>query len=301
MIFSNFFEDSLGLEIKRQGKNAFPLKVYPERIKQGITVIKDNCLQVVDGNAEDDLFTKSIRDVIKKSPEVLETELLKGVTVGEVLADTEDNPIITVLAKSVSFFANVPTVISYVNMGAKGVLVQLLAGACSFTFPNIGARAPLERCNLVDTTNRNESEDYTGSKITELADTVDTESNYNFKSECVRTVLVNVGADGSIRSRVLKDWSYIFDDTQINAHRVSTQKSKQAEKDRKYLLEVQRKQAEAEDRRIREAKKAEEEAIALEKEKAKQAKKSKFIEMPEDDSNGRSAGADMFLNIVRGS
>lgn len=127
--------------------------------------------------------------------------------------DTEDNPMITVLAKAVHFFEGVKTFVKFVNIGENEVLVCLVYGACMFEFYD-GDTLVCQRCDNHDVYNA-KSYRYTGKDLRSIVSVVDEKSGYDMYNDMVNAVVVNIkqvkGGEASKSYRYIRRMSHMFD------------------------------------------------------------------------------------------
>lgn len=155
--------------------------------------------------------------------------------------DTEENPLITVLAKAVHFFEGVKTFVKFIHVGNDAVLVCLVYGACMFEFYD-GDTLVCQRCDSHDVYNT-KSYRYTGSDLRSIVSVVDENSGYDLYNDMVNAVVVNIrpvkGGEPSKSYRYIRRMSYMFDSRGLN---IGIKKAEEKKK----RLEMLKERAEAE-------------------------------------------------------
>lgn len=265
MYFSNLL-DARGVgEFQRSAKSGtIPfIGSVAERSAVGHVRLVDNKI-IVDDVAEGDLFLKGIQDD-SNSP-FLE-KYKTGLLCKEVL-DTDENPMIVVLAKSIKFYVGVKTFVKFINIADDAVMACLVYGACEFTFDD-GVSVALQRCNTADLDGRKVKE-FSAKDLREHCSVVDKESGYNLEWDCVNAMIVNITSEFSGSYKTVKEQVDIFktDDLEkarvraVEKKRIAEEEAKrQAEQRKQFMAELEKKQREQEEKEAkekadREAKKA---------------------------------------------
>lgn len=205
-----------------------------------------------------------------------------------VIKDTDENPLIVVLAKSIKFFAGVSTYIKYITLEEGYVLAMLVYGACEFTFAD-GTGVAMQRCNTSNIEDRTAIE-YTGKTISELSDLEDPESGYKLNNDIVNAVIVNIVSNNGktysgVKYKTLKSHTKLFNSTRLIEARKKAVLKKEKEEQRKQEMLEARKKAEIEAKRK-----------AMEKEREEKMEVDKQFGVV----NGVNQGAVAFMNAVRG-
>lgn len=247
-----------------------------------------NTLVVRQGNVPvaEDLFMQGLT-CENGSAKVLGEKSKLSLTFNDI-KDTEDNPLIVVLAKSIKFYAGVSTYVKYITMEDGYVLAMLVFGACEFTFGD-GTSVAMQRCNSSILEDRTTYE-YNGKTICELSDIEDSESGYKLNNDIVNAVIVSFSSNNGksyngVRYKTLKSHTKMFNFTRLaEAKRKAAAKREKEEQRKQEMLEA-RKKAEIEARR---------KAMEKEKEEKKEVEKQFGV------VNGVNQGAVAFMNAVRG-
>lgn len=204
------------------------------------------------------------------------------------IKDTDENPLIVVLAKTIKLYAGVTTYIKYITMEDGYVLAMLVYGACEFTFSD-GTSVAMQRCNTSYLDERTKIE-YTGKSICELSELEDEESGYKLNNDIVNAVIVSFSSNNGkafngVRYKTLKRHTKMFNPSRLEAAKKKAEEKRMKEEQRKQELLEARKQAEIEAKRK-----------ALEK----QQKEKEEVEKQFGTVNGVNQGAVAFMNAVRG-
>lgn len=297
MYFSNLFNSVYKSDRGgRKGTIPFECSISEKVSPDTHVVLEDNkiCLKHDISDKNNDLFLFGL------NPEDMNTKVLGeksrlSLTYNDI-KDTDENPLIVVLAKSIKFYAGVSTYIKYINIG-KDVLAMLVFGACEFTFPD-GTSVAMQRCNSSYLEERIKFE-YTGEDLSKTSILEDKESGYRYNNEAVNSVIVSYTSskgtafDG-VKYRTVLNHVNVFDSSKLEEAREKANK-------RKKLLEQEKQ------RKLEERKKAEERARlkAIKEEKNKQEKvnkqfKSNNHETVEIPTSGRvNNGALAFMNAIK--
>lgn len=286
MFFANLIGEKGVGEFKRfNRKNTIPfLNNISELYEDAQVQLKNEKLVVEKGNPEDDIFKK---DLLGDKNKVYLEKLGCKMTVGQ-LADTEDNPMFTVLSTEVKFYVGVPSLIKYIHIGNGIFALCLVYGACEFKCFD-GSYVPMSRNITVDLSGRNLTVPYTDDKLREMASTVDKESGYDMAFDVVNAVLVNVKNEYVSNYKTAKDAFYILSTVNRDEKRkLMSQKKAEEEARREAKREENKKFMEAHHKK-EEAKKQEE--------VEKQFKKPKNVKLPKVEEG--STGAQNFMAALR--
>lgn len=292
MYFSNLLDERGVGTFER--KRSFPfVNQYNERSVEAGVVVGENTLQVVEGG--EDLFLKGM------TAEDMSAKFLEGAKSGLTyrdVADTETNPMITVLARSVKLYVGVKTFLKYINIADDMVLACLVYGACEFTFDD-GVSVALQRCNETNLDGKKTVE-FTGKMLRESGGVFDKESNWTNRDDVVNAVLFQVVGEHSWNSKNIREMSVVFNDANLKIEREKEARRKQkAEEERLKHEEWKKQQAKlAEEAAKRAAEKEEQEKAEKAAAAAKRAAKKK--ESAGQKEVSQKVGAQMFLDIVAG-
>lgn len=290
MYFSNML-CSEGKIFVRGGKEG----TYPfvcdavERVSVGAVTLKNK--QLVVGNPSEDILCKEIREHQQKS-DIYNKEVGCKLTYGQV-ADTEENPLITVLCRGIYFYEGVKSFIKFVNLGSQGILACLVYGACDFEFDD-GEVVPMQRCN--DQSLDRKRHYYTGEKLMQCFYAEDKESGYNYAYDAVFGGLVNIGivkGEMSFKYRTVKDKTYLFCSEGIEAAREKERKRKEEAAKRAEAHRLERARMQEAYNRAQIEKANQEKA-----EKAEKVKKTRTTKKENVVTESGSAGAAAFLQAV---
>lgn len=289
MIFANLVGDKGVGRFERSKKAGVPfINNVSELYEDARVVFRDNALQVVmDGSAEEDIFMKDL------SGEGNYQESTKcGMTVAQV-ADTEENPLIAVMAEGVKFYEGIPTLVKYVHVEQGMFVLCLMYGACEFQC-NDGTFIPMTRNITTYTEGRSLTSVYTDSKLKEIASTVDKESDYDMAYDIVNAVLIDAKNEFVCKYKTVRDAEYILSTVGRDARRaVLAKKKAEAEAREEARRESNRKFME--ERRAKEEREKEE---AVKEQFAKPEK----VKVPKETVKKReegSKGAKNFMAALR--
>lgn len=262
---------------------------FIDRVNVGAVTIKEK--QLVVGGSSEDIFCRDIAEHQQKS-DIYNKEVGCKLTYGQV-ADTEENPLITVLCKGIYFYEGVKSFIKFINLGSEGVLACLVYGACDFEFFD-GDVVTMQRCN--DQSLDRKRYYYNGAKLMQCFYAEDKESGYNYAYDAVFGGIISIGVlkgEMNFRYRTVKDKTYLFSTEGIEAAREKERKRKEeaARKAEAHRLERARMQEEYNRSQIEKAK---QESM----EKAEKAKKTRTTKKEEVVTELGSAGAAAFLQAV---
>ena len=288
MYFSNLMDEAgVGLFRRSSGYGVIPFESdVSDRTAEKRVLLGEGKLYVdSDG---DDVFMKGLDS--DTSEEFL-PGFKTGLTCREV-ADTEENPLIVVFAKSIKFYSGVKTLVKYVNMGNDSVLVMLVYGACEYTFPD-GTAVAIQRCSDAVLDGR-EVREFSPSELRDAGRLVDVESGYNMAYDCVNALLVNISA-GSSSYRVVKDLVRVFSDSGLKRERERVAEHKRRMEELARQKAEERKAREEADRVRREKEK---ELKELEESEKSSKRNSRVKKSTEEVFESSSAGAAAFLDAV---
>lgn len=286
MFFANLIGEKGVGEFKRLNrKNTIPFINNTSELYEDAQVqLKDGKLVVEKGNPEDDVFKK---DMLTDEHSVYLEKLGCKMTVGQ-LADTEENPMFTVLSDSVKFYVGVPSLIKYIHIGNGIFALCLVYGACEFKCFD-GSYVPMSRNITVDLSGRELTAPYTDEKLREMASTVDKESDYDMAFDVVNAVLVDVKNKYVSRYKTVKDAVYVLSTVNRDERRRLLSQKKEEE-------EARRKAKKEENKKFMEAQKEKARAIQQE-EVEKQFAKPKNTKLPKVEEG--STGAQNFMAALR--
>lgn len=288
MYFSNLIGGRF--ESKRDNRTgSVPFKCeYEESVLPDAHVVLDkntNTLVVRQGDVpeEQDLFMHGFN--VENGSAKIMGEKSKVSTTYNDIKDTDENPLIAVLAKSIKFYAGVTTYIKYITLEDGYVLAMLVFGACEFTFAD-GTEVAMQRCNTSILDGRLKFE-YTGKTICELSDIEDPESGYKLNNDMVNAVVVNYTSTNGktfngVRYKTLKIHTRIFNFTRLAEAKRKAAAKKEREEQKKQEMLLARKAAELE---------------AKKKAKEQEMEEQKAIDQQ---FSGVNQGALAFMNAVRG-
>lgn len=246
---------------------------------------------VVDNDPNGDVFLKGITE--DSSSPFLE-KYKTGFTCREVM-DTESNPMIAVLARSIKFYVGIKTFVKFINIADDAVLACLVYGACEFTFDD-GVSVALQRCNTSDLDGRKLKE-FSGKELRELCNLEDKQSGYNLEWDSVCPVIVNLTSENTGVYKAVKEHMVLFTTEGLEAARVKAEeKKKQAEAEAKQR-EERRKQFEAEMKAKRKKQEEEEARKKAEKEAKRAARLNSKAKKEEVYETVNMSGA-AFLEII---
>lgn len=291
MYFSNLL-DSRGVGTFQRGSRAGVLPFVngiEERSAVGHVRVSDGRI-IVDELEDGDLFLKGIT-------EGTDAPFLDGYKTGllckEVL-DTENNPMIVVLAKSIKFYVGVKTFVKFINVAEDMVLACLVYGACEFTFDD-GTSVALQRCNTVDLDGKKVKE-FSAKDLREHCHVTDKESGYNLEWDCVCPLIVNITSDFSGNYKTVKEQINVFSTEQLEKARVkAAEKRRIAEEEAKRQEEIRKQRMAEFEKRQRE--KAEAEARAEEEKAAKRNARRRSKKATEEVEEVNVSAA-TFLDII---
>ena len=291
MYFSNLL-DARGVgEFQRKNKyGVIPfIGSVEERSAVGHVRVVDSKI-TVDENPEGDLFTKGIQE---NSDAPFLEGYKSGLLCKEVL-DTEENPMIVVLAKSIKFYVGVKTFVKFINISDDAVMACLVYGACEFTFDD-GTSVALQRCNTTDLDGKKVKE-FSAKDLREHCSVVDKESDYDLTWDCVNAVIVNLTSEFSGSYRTVKEQVNIFTTAGLERARVrAAEKKRLAEEEARRKEEERRLQMLEMEKRQKEREEAEAKEKA-EREAKKQAKRSSKKKADEYEAVNMSGAA--FLDFI---
>lgn len=297
MYFSNLLNERGVGEFKRNSRvGVIPFVGSVESGSvEGHVCIKDGKI-VVDEAGDGDLFMKGMEGD-KNSPYL---EVYKsGLTFGDV-ADTEENPLIVVLAKSIKFYVGVKTFIKFLNISNDAVMVCLVYGACEFTFDD-GTSVALQRCNLADLENKKVKE-FSAKDLREHCAVMAGEGkDYNIEWDCVNALLVNLTSEYSGSFRAVREECNIFSTAGIEKANERYQEKLKQKAEEQRIREERKKQFKLEQEAKEKAARLKEEEELKEKKAKRAASAKKKIEESQTVSGGQDASntkGRAFLDIV---
>lgn len=211
MYFSNMLDQNGVREYKRaSGDLVMPFNcTVGDRIAPMHVSVVNGSLVLSDSSNCKDIF-----NIPTEAPESgLFMEECCKLTCSQV-EDTEENPMITVLAKAVHFFEGVKTFVKFVNIGEDAVLVCLVYGVCMFEFYD-GDTLICQRCDSHDVYNNAKSYRYTGKDLRSMVSVIDEKSGYDMYNDMVNAVVVNIrqvkGGESSKSYRYIRRMAHMFD------------------------------------------------------------------------------------------
>ena len=185
MIFVNMLDDAGCKTYRTEKQGAIPFVVKDSGIVENVNIglTKNNTLEVVQGNQG--LFGKGLLGDDKEIylADKLPTKVNSNLTFAQV-KETEDNPLIIVLCKSIEVFDGVLANIQYMYIGEDAILACLIYGVCVFD------GVPMSRCNTQDTQGK-VSRVYKGKDILSFHDFKDKQSGYNYVWDVVCQTQIN--------------------------------------------------------------------------------------------------------------
>lgn len=285
MYFSNLLNSPYeNARDSKKGSMSFKVGSFDNRVVgDAHVVVEDGNLTVRTGNefADKDLFLHGF-NVEDMSSKVMGVKSKSSLTYNDI-RDTQDNPLIVVLARSIKFYAGVTTYIKYITMGSD-VLAMLVFGACEFTFAD-GSSVPMQRCNTSNLEERRTFE-YSGTDLLELSIIQDEESWYRMNDDMVNAVIVSyTSSKGTafdcVRYKTFKHHTKVFNTVRLEAAREKV-------RIKKAKIEVEK------------ARKQEEQRLAMLKaKKEKEEREREEQEEIDKQFTGVNAGALAFLNAIR--
>lgn len=264
MYFSNLLNESISNKREnRQGTVPFVCESSELTIADAHVVCENDILTVKTGDeaAKMDLFMHGLNG----SPEDLiipNKQYKLGITY-EDIKDTEENPLIVVLASSIKLYAGVTTYIKYITMD-NCIMAMLVFGACEFKFPD-GTCVPMQRCNSANLLERQTIE-YDSKSIVGLSRLEDSESNYVITNDVVNAVVVSFSSskgtsfDG-VKYKTIKSHVKVFNSKNIVAAREKERRRKEKVEQLRLKKINERKEAE----RLQRLKKEQEQQEELDK------------------------------------
>lgn len=276
MYFSNLLDGNVVRDFQRHtrtGTIPFVCSVN-ERAVEAEVILKDNQIVIGDIGEGENLFAKGLTG---EDSEVFLEKYKTGLTYKEI-KETEENPFIVVLAKSIKFYVGIKTYVKYINISDDFVLAMLVYGACEFTFED-GTSVPMQRCNATNLDNRTTVE-YSGKKLRECTKFECRESGYNLNHDVVSAVIVHIPNTSAYNYRSVSEHVLVFDNKNWEIA-----KSKAAE--RKAKLEEERLRKEEEKRQA-----------ALEAERKRKEEEEAKAKAVEQQFEEASVGAAAFLQAV---
>lgn len=234
MYFCNLFEETGVKTFKRFAKaGTLPfINDRADRLTEGYVAKVNNELRVVESE-EKNLF---LRGLSGSDSEEFLPKLKTNLTYADI-KDSQENPMIITLAKTIKFYQGVKTYIKYINISSNCVLVMLVFGACDVTFDD-GTEITFQRCNNSVLDGKRKYE-YTGETLRELSHLEDSECGYVLSNDVVNAVIVNKHNESCSSYRTVKDHVEIFDSKFVSAARKAyseAQRLKEEERARKVEL-----------------------------------------------------------------
>lgn len=230
MYFSNLLNESVfNKRDGRQGSMPFVCESSDLTVADAHVVCENEILTVKTGSdaAKKDLFMHGL-DGNPEDLVVPNKQYKLGITYGDI-QDTEENPLIVVLASSIKLYAGVTSYIKYITMD-NCIMAMLVFGACEFKFPD-GTCVPMQRCNSSNLTERQTIE-YDCKSILGLSRLEDGESKYVITNDVVNAVVVSFSSskgtsfDG-VKYKTMKSHVKVFNSKNIQAARDKERKRKE--------------------------------------------------------------------------
>lgn len=267
-------------------------------VEQKNVVFKDGVL-CLDTNEREDVFLKNL--FIKEDNEPFHSAYKRAETTYGQVKETEENPLVVVLAKGVKFYEGVPTYIRYINIDKDAVLVCLVYGACQFVYEDNGVETTIDmqRCMNKDFANKM-TETYNGKKLQELCKNTDKQSGYDVTADSVNAVVVSFRTNpitkvSSSSYKSVKEEFYVIDNSRLEKAREKAEAREKAKEQAEIEKLAARKEAEMKAREKAEAEMKEDISAITKGTKAT----GKDIELKEDKSTGVNKGAAMFMDALR--
>lgn len=241
---------------------------------KGFITVKDGKLVVTENEEDENIFRKGLVG----EPERLYLPDYKSTLTFKAIDDTEENPLIIVLCKSIKFYDGVPVNIKYIDLNGEAVLACLIYGACEFD------GVSMQRCNTQYIDGR-KSHEYSSADVSSFLSTLfkDRECGYSYSQDIVgqvETLIKESKSIGStIKHRMIKEATYFTTEENLT-------RRQEKERERKEKIELERIRK-IEERKAR--KEAEKARIAEEERK----KKDEAFE-------SASVGAAQFLAMIQG-
>lgn len=279
MFFSNLIGEAATGSVKRstnKGLNFFVNK-YDGVQEANVYKVNDSLVVCSKDEVDPDAISAFGEDLIGEASEPFHKNLGCKLTYGDV-QDTEENPLIWVLAKEVTFFEGIKTYIKYININPNMVLVCLVYGACGF---NVGGEeVVLTRCIETEPKANTGRKTCSGEELVSRCYVVDGETGYNMAYDVTNAVVVSIKVSkGEFSYKKVNNGIVVLSTSGLDEARKKREVKLQKEKERKAQ--------EQERRRIAEAKAREE--------KRKEEELKEFSESP----LVGSSGAQEFMKAVR--
>lgn len=218
------------------------------------------------------------------------------------VVETQDNPLILILCKSIGLKNGAKTCLKYININENACLVLLVSGYCIFEDYE-GAYLPMNRC-LEEDFSRMKSEMISPKRLLGMTN-VEHQNGYDFCMDMLMTVYALYQKD-TLSVKLLRSESAIFDpnaDARVKALSDIIEKKREAQE-----AEKARKAAEAEEnRKIREAEekeRKERERLLAEARKAVKTSGTRAPRKPRAETSGegadkRNMSAADFLSLLQ--
>lgn len=249
MYFSNLLDGNVVRDFQRHTRTGTIPFVCNEdsRAVEAEIILKDNQIVVGKPGEGENLFAKGLSG---EDSEAFLEKYKTGLTYKEV-KETEENPFIVVLAKSIKFYVGIKTYVKYINISDDFVLAMLVYGACEFTFED-GTSVPMQRCNATNLDNRTTVE-YTGKDLRGCTKFECKESGYNLNYDVVSAVIVHIPNTSACNYRSVSDHVLVFDNKNWDiAKKKAAERKAKEEEDKARKEEEKRRAAEEAERRRKE-------------------------------------------------
>lgn len=297
MFFSNLVGDKSGLTLRNGGKSLPFFLADADKVTSSTVKLVDGKLAVVPcDEAGLDLFK------FEGNPSECPTPIkgAESLTYSD-LRDTEDNPLVVVMAKGVKFYNDVPTYLHVLFVNDDFMVAMLVYGACEFAFED-GSYVPLQRCSEVDLDRKSIYATFSCEEFHKMI-YARTKGGWDKSYEMVCPLLVRASTKRGISVRCLQENAIVFNQAEIDRQeaeevRKEEEARKAKEKEEADKAEKRRKAQEEAQRLAQEERERRMEEIAK-KNAAKAQKKSKSSKN-DDDPTKRNAGAEAFFNLING-